>query len=83
MTEVKKDAVATDTDVAGTEPKTTSEQRREPTSGSVLGFEVPAKLDYWLNAQLLQMYSEVVSEPLPRGLLDLLEKLRDKKKDTP
>lgn len=81
MTESKKDAVATKTDTTGAESEMTSGQRREPTNESLLGFEVPAKLDYWFNSQLMQMYSEVVSEPLPRELLDLLEKLREKKKN--
>lgn len=83
MTENKKDAVATEADAVGAEPEMNLEQRRQSANGGSLGFEAPAKLDYWFNSQLLQMYSEVVSEPLPRELLDLLEKLREKKKNTP
>lgn len=32
----------------------------------------------WFNRQLNQLYSEVISEPLPREFLELIDKLREK-----
>jgi hypothetical protein len=83
MTESKKDPVATERNAIAAKAEMTLEQRRQLPNGSPLGFEAPVKLDYWFNSQLMQMYAEVVSEPLPNELLDLLEKFREKKKNTP
>jgi len=83
MTESKKDPDTTKTNAIAAKAEMTLEQRRQLPEGSPLGFEAPAKLDYWFNSQLMQMYAEVVSEPLPKDLLDLLEKFREKKKNTP
>ena len=55
---------------------------QQPSNGAV-DFGTPAQLDRWFDSQLMQMYSEVVSEPLPREFLDLLDKLREKKSKTP
>jgi hypothetical protein len=82
MTERKKDSV-TKSDAIGMKPETIPDQQQETANGNLLGFEAPAKLDYWFNSQLMQMYSEVVSEPLPKELLDLLERLREKTRDNP
>ena len=38
----------------------------------------PTMVDPWLGRQLNQLYSEVVSEPLPKDFLELIEKLREK-----
>jgi hypothetical protein len=38
----------------------------------------PAMVDPWLGRQLNQLYSEVVSEPLPKDFLELIDKLREK-----
>ena len=38
----------------------------------------PATVDRWFDRQLNQLYSEVVSEPLPKEFLELIDKLRDK-----
>ena len=38
------------------------------------------QMDRWFDAQLLQMYSDVLNEPLPKTFLDLLEKLRERGK---
>lgn len=81
MTESKKDPV-TEKDSIPARSEMTPEQKRQFANNSRLGFEAPAKLDYWFNSQLMQMYSEVVNEPLPKELLDLLEKLREKSKNT-
>jgi hypothetical protein len=43
-----------------------------PTSDSA------AALDRWFDIQLNRMYADVVSEPLPKEFLELLDKLRDK-----
>jgi hypothetical protein len=51
---------------------------QQPSNGSV-DFGTPAQLDRWFDSQLMQMYSEVVSEPLPKEFLELLDKLREKK----
>jgi hypothetical protein len=75
MAEHKKDPVAGKSDMA-------SERQRQSSDGTPLGFDAPAKLDYWFNSQLMQMYAEVVSEPLPKDLLDLLDRLREKSKGT-
>jgi hypothetical protein len=50
-----------------------------PANGGSKDFGTPAQLDRWFDTQLMQMYSEVVSEPLPKEFLDLLDKLREKK----
>jgi Anti-sigma factor NepR len=38
----------------------------------------PATVDRWFDRQLNQLYSEVVSEPLPKEFLELIDKLREK-----
>jgi hypothetical protein len=38
----------------------------------------PATIDRWFDRQLNQLYSEVISEPLPKDIVELLDKLRDK-----
>lgn len=38
----------------------------------------PAMVDRWFDRQLNQLYSEVVSEPLPKEFLELIDKLREK-----
>lgn len=38
----------------------------------------PATIDRWFDRQLNQLYSEVVSEPLPKEFLELIEKLGEK-----
>ena len=35
-------------------------------------------VDRWFDRQLNQLYSEVVSEPLPKEFLELIDKLREK-----
>lgn len=34
--------------------------------------------DRWLDRQLNQLYSDVISEPLPKEFVELIEKLREK-----
>lgn len=71
--------------VIGTSENTTGDSTpkpQQPSNGSV-DFGTPAQLDRWFDSQLMQMYSEVVSEPLPKEFLDLLDKLREKKSKTP
>ena len=38
----------------------------------------PATVDRWFDRQLNQLYAEVVSEPLPKEFLELIDKLREK-----
>jgi hypothetical protein len=35
-------------------------------------------VDRWFDRQLNQLYSDVISEPLPKEFLELIDKLRDK-----
>jgi hypothetical protein len=38
----------------------------------------PATVEPWLVRQLNQLYSEVISEPLPKDMQELIDKLREK-----
>jgi len=38
----------------------------------------PATVDRWFDRQLNQLYSEVISEPLPKEFQELIDKLREK-----
>jgi hypothetical protein len=78
MAEGKKDDVAPDRDKRATELDTTLQQPRQLSNGSQPNFESPAQLESWFDAQLMQVYSEVVSEPLPKEFVELLQKLREK-----
>jgi len=78
MAEGKKDDVAPDRDKNATELDMTLQQRRQLSNGSHPNFESPAQLESWFDAQLMQVYSEVVSEPLPKEFVELLQKLREK-----
>ena len=37
-----------------------------------------AMVDRWFDRQLNQLYSDVISEPLPKEFLELIEKLQEK-----
>jgi hypothetical protein len=68
--------------VIGTSDNSTTGSETKPQQPADRGFAdfgTPAQLDRWFDAQLMQMYSEVVSEPLPKEFLELLDKLREKK----
>ena len=78
MAEGKKDGVASDGDKTPTELDMTLQQRPRLSNGKSPSFQSPAQLDSWFDAQLMQVYSEVVSEPLPKEFVDLLQKLREK-----
>lgn len=80
MSENKKLTGTSEHTAVGSDPKPKS---AEPTNGVFRDFGTPAQLDHWFDSQLMQMYSEVVSEPLPKEFLDLLDKLREKKSKTP
>jgi hypothetical protein len=77
----------------GTDPKTTgsNQQNQAQTQGisgpqqhdmtdkmDQLRKQDPATVDRWFDRQLNQLYSEVVSEPLPKEFLELIDKLREK-----
>jgi Anti-sigma factor NepR len=38
----------------------------------------PASDDRWFDRQLNHLYSEVISEPLPKEFLELIDELREK-----
>jgi hypothetical protein len=82
MTETKKEPAAPDSDMSIPDSEATLRQWRQFGNGRLPGFDSPAQLDNWFDAQLVQIYAEVVSEPLPKEFLDLLEKLREKSKDS-
>jgi hypothetical protein len=74
MSESKKVTGTPQASTSGSDPMPNG-----PANGGAKDFGTPAQLDRWFDAQLMQMYSEVVSEPLPKEFLDLLDKLREKK----
>ncbi len=76
MSESKKVIGTSENTTVGSDPKPQSAQQA---NGIFRDFGNPAQLDHWFDSQLMQMYSEVVSEPLPREFLELLDKLREKK----
>jgi hypothetical protein len=76
----KEEDVAADQDMNIPDSEMTLRQWQQLNNGKLPGFESPAQLNNWFDAQLVQIYAEVVSEPLPREFLDLLEKLRAKSK---
>jgi hypothetical protein len=42
-----------------------------------LGNQDPATVEPWLVRKLNQLYSEVISEPLPKDMQELIDKLRE------
>jgi Anti-sigma factor NepR len=78
--ETKKADTAPDQDMNIPGSEMTLRQLQRLNNGGLPSFESPAQLNNWFDAQLVQIYAEVVSEPLPREFLDLLEKLREKSK---
>jgi Anti-sigma factor NepR len=82
MTETKKEAEAPGGDMNIPDPEMTLRRWQQLNDGKMPSFESPAQLDNWFDAQLVQIYAEVVSEPLPKEFLDLLDKLREKSKDS-
>ncbi|MET1026082.1 MAG: NepR family anti-sigma factor [Dongiaceae bacterium] len=47
-----------------------------PAPDSAQQSSAPAKVDIWFDTQLMQLYGEVLDEPIPADLLDLVKKLR-------
>ena len=78
--ETKKADATPDQDMNIPDSEMTLRQWQQLNNGSLPNFQSPAQLNNWFDAQLVQIYAEVVSEPLPREFLDLLEKLREKSK---
>jgi len=78
MTGNKKDTVGAENGADASDSRMASRRRQDVTDGGSHEYEASAQLDRCFDAQLTQMYSEVVSEPLPRAFLDLLERLREK-----
>lgn len=79
-------------DRSGTDPKPTgSDQKDAPLPGAdraqqhdmtdkmdQFHKQDPAPIDRWFDRQLNQLYSDVISEPLPKDFLELIDKLREK-----
>jgi anti-sigma factor NepR-like protein len=78
---------------SGTDPKTTgsSQQDQTHTQGvdrpqqhdmtdkmDQLPKQDPATIDRWFDRHLSQLYSDVISEPLPKEFLELIDKLGQK-----
>ena len=80
MSESKKVIGTSENTAVGSDPKPEPGQQA---NGIFRDFGNPVQLDHWFDSQLMQMYSEVVSEPLPKEFLELLGKLREKKSKTP
>jgi ABC-type uncharacterized transport system YnjBCD substrate-binding protein len=79
--ETKKAGDTPDQDMNTPDSEMTLRQWQQLNNSGLPSFESPGQLNNWFDAQLVQIYSEVVSEPLPREFLDLLEKLREKNRD--
>ena len=79
MAERKNEGVASERDKTVTETEMTLQRSQQGAGNGHPKFESSAQLDSWFDAQLMQVYSEVVSEPLPKEFIDLLQKLREKK----
>ncbi len=43
-----------------------------------MGERPDVAVERWFDRQLNQLYSDVISEPLPKEFLELIEKLREK-----
>lgn len=82
MPEQNNDGAAPGRGKGATETKMTLQRTqhapKDASKGGLPKFQSPAQLDSWFDAQLMQVYSEVVSEPLPKEFVDLLQKLKDK-----
>jgi hypothetical protein len=76
----------TDPKAAGSDQQTTTQpqganrpQQRDMTNQmDEFRKQEPATADPWWTRQLNQLYSEVVSEPLPKDIQELVDKLREK-----
>jgi len=76
----------TDSNAAGSDQQNTAQskgagrpQQRDMTDKmEQLRKQDPATVDRWFDRQLNQLYSEVISEPLPKEFLELIDKLREK-----
>jgi Anti-sigma factor NepR/PKC-activated protein phosphatase-1 inhibitor len=65
------------------EPKPTSTNRQQPKSRVTKSMDRDnrqdtASVDHWFDRQLNQLYTDVISEPLPKEFVELIEKLREK-----
>jgi hypothetical protein len=60
----------------GGRPEQTARQARD--GMAVRNPQTARTMDRWFDTQLNKLYAEVVSEPLPKDFLDLVEKLREK-----
>jgi hypothetical protein len=75
--------VKRDTRSRDSEPKPTSSNRQQPRSRVTKSMDSQnrqdtAMVDRWFDRQLNQLYSDVISEPLPKEFVELIEKLRER-----
>jgi hypothetical protein len=66
------------------EPKSSSADRQQTRSHVIKEMDTQnrqdtAMVDRWFDRQINQLYADVVSEPLPKEFLELIDKLREKK----
>jgi hypothetical protein len=52
--------------------------RQTRDGAAVRNSQTARAMDRWFDTQLNKLYAEVVSEPLPKEFLELVEKLREK-----
>jgi hypothetical protein len=82
----KPDSDGTDPKAAGSNQQSTTQpqganrpQQRDMTDQmDQFHKQDPATVERWFDRQLNQLYSEVISEPLPKDMQDLIDKLREK-----
>lgn len=65
-------------DAAQSQGASRAQQRDMTDKMEPLRNQDPATVDRWFDRQLNQLYSEVISEPLPKEFLELIDKLSEK-----
>jgi hypothetical protein len=60
---------------SGRKEASATNENQEPWSSTSSGKTAPATVDVWFDAQLSQLYGEVLKEPIPEDLLSLVKKL--------
>ena len=71
-------AGSTSQNAAASEGASRPQQRDMTDNMDQLRSQDPVPIDRWFDRQLNQLYSEVISEPLPKEFLELIDKLREK-----
>jgi len=76
----KGNSVITKESITGSEVRRHTHMRRSHVPERTWHAKPQTGLERWISEQLCEIYAEVLSEPLPRSLVDLLEKFRRDKK---